>query len=401
MRLSGLSLSLGLAATCAGCGSSHSALSSDSGIPDATNLPLPDASGQADAGQADASLQPETGPVDAAAVDTGSPAVRLIGRFDLSSPSMPTAEWSASSMEARFSGTSVSAEIGSANNYFAVVVDGNVEPVLTTDGGSPYTLASGLGGGTHQVLVFRRDEAFDQPSPLLGFTFDPGGALLPPPVTPGRRIEVIGDSISAGYGDECTNASQHFSATTENAYIAYGPLTARALGADIHLIAWSGKGLYQNLDGTMTETMPILWQRTIPTNTSSVWTPSQWIPDAVVINLGTNDYGAPGSDPTANFTAAYLAFVAQLRTVYPQAYMFLAVGPLLGGTHFTEAEGAINSVISMRKASGDTRLELVVFPTQNCGSDGSGCGCDYHPNAATHMSMATVLEGAIQTALGW
>jgi lysophospholipase L1-like esterase len=304
-------------------------------------------------------------------------------------------------MEARFSGTSVSAEIGGANNDFAIVIDGKIQPVLTTSGSSSYSLATGLSAGAHQVLVFRRDEAFDQPSALIGFTFGTGGALLAPPPTPSRRIEVIGDSISAGYGVECTNASQHFSAATENEYLAYGSLTARALGADAHIVAWSGKGLYQNLDGTMTETMPILWQRTIPTDPASVWDPTKWVPDAVVINLGTNDYGAPGGDPTTAYTAAYKSFVATLRGPYPKAQLFLAVGPMLGGTQYTEVKGAIQSVIAARKAMGDTKLSLVEFPTQNCGSDGSMCGCDYHPNIMEQAAMAKILEGAMHSVLGW
>ncbi len=343
---------------------------------------------------------PETGS-DAGAADTGPPAVRRIGRFDLTDPSQPTAEWSGSAMEARFSGTQVSAEIGQANNYFAVVLDGTVQPVLTTDGSGTYALASGLAAGEHKVLVFRRDEAFDQPSSFTGLAFGSGGALLSPPPAPARRIEVIGDSISAGYGVECTNASQHFSAATENEYLAYGSVAARDLGADAHIIAWSGKGLYQNLDGTMTETMPILWQRTLPTDPSSMWDPTQWVPDAVVVNLGTNDYGAAGADPTTAFTAAYTSFVATLRKPYPKAHLFLAVGPMLSGTPYAEVKGAIGSVISTRKSMGDTRVHLVEFPTQDCKSDGSGCGCDYHPNIAEQAAMAKILEGAVTTALGW
>jgi lysophospholipase L1-like esterase len=333
--------------------------------------------------------------------DAGPPAVRRIGRFDLTNPGEPSAEWSASSMEARFTGTSVSAQIGGNGNYFAALVDGTLGPTIVTDGSSSYPVASGLSAGAHQVSVFRRDEAFDEPSQLIGFTFDASGALLPPPGTPTRRIELIGDSISAGYGDECTNAGMGFSAATENEYIAYGPLTARALAADIHVVAWSGKGMYQNLDGTTTETMPILWQRTLPTDATSAWNPQDWIPDAVVINLGTNDYGAPGGDPSAMFQATYLQFVTTLRSAYPAAYIFCALGPLLDGTSLTAAQGAIDNVIAMRQAAGDAQIALVQFPTQNCLADGSGCGCDYHPSAATHQAMAAVLEGAIHTALSW
>jgi lysophospholipase L1-like esterase len=359
----------------------------------------------------DATSAPDTANDAASALDTGNDgesapdvaamgAIRWIGRFDLTNPAQPTAEWSASAMEARFSGTSVSVHLGGANNYFAAVVDGVEEPVVTTGGGSTYPIATGLEAGIHDVLVVRRDEAFDQPSQLVGFDFGSGGQLLPPPPAAAHRLEVIGDSISAGYGDECTNASMHFSATTENAYLAYGPLTARALGADIHLIAWSGKGMYRNNDGTTTDTMPILWQRTLPTDMTSQWDPSTWIPDAVVINLGTNDYAAQG-DPTASYQAAYLSFVTQLRGAYPGAFIFCALGPMMSGTNLNSARTAVNNVIAMRATAGDANLKLVEFATQNCMADGSGCGCDYHPNLAEHQAMATVLEGAIHDTLGW
>ena len=303
------------------------------------------------------------------------PAVRYIGRFDVSKPDAPSAEWSGSAMEARFSGTQVSARLGGSNNYFDVVLDGVVQPVIKTSGQASNAIATGLAAGTHDVLVFRRDEAFDNPATFSGFDFG-SGALLAPPPAPARRIEIVGDSISAGYGDECANASTGFSAATENEYIAYGPLTARALGADVHVIAWSGKGLYRNLDGSMTETMPILWQRTIPTDTSSHWDPSQWIPNVVVINLGTNDYNAGGGDPSAGFQSTYLQFVEQLEGAYPGVFILGAVGPMLGGSSYASVKKAISNVVSMRSDAGDARMRLVEFPTQDCGSDGSGCGCD-------------------------
>jgi lysophospholipase L1-like esterase len=345
---------------------------------------------------------------------TGPPAVRYIGRFDMSNPANPTAEWSGSAMEARFDGTSVSALLGGASgNYFAIAVDGVVQstPLLTTNASS-YPLATGLDAGTHDVLVFRRTEADVGPTQFVGFDFGDAGQLLAPPATPTRRIELIGDSISAGYGDECTNASQNPMNPNENEYVAYGPVAARALGADIHVIAWSGKGLFRNIDGSTTDTMPVLWQLTIPTDTCggcwgtapapSTGEPSTWIPDAVVINLGTNDFNAAYTPEPAQYQAAYLQFVTTLRSVYPGAFIFNCVGPMVNGTEYTTIETAIQNVISSRAAAGDTRLQLVEFTPIDCVADGgSGCGCAWHPNQATHQVMATVLEGAMKSALGW
>jgi lysophospholipase L1-like esterase len=333
--------------------------------------------------------------------DAGPPAIRYIGRFDTSHPDAPQGEWSASAMEARFSGTEVSAKLGGTGNYFEVVLDGVVKPVIQTTGASGYPIATGLAAGTHDVLVFRRDEATDNATTFSGFDFGPGGQLLSPPPAPSRRIELVGDSISCAFGDECAKASDGFTPATENEYVGYGPLTARALGAEIHVVAWSGKGLYRNLGGDTTDTMPVLWQRTIPTDSTSRWTPSQWIPDVVVINLGTNDYNAQGPDPSANFQATYLQFVTTLKNVYPNVFVFGAVGPMLGGSRYGSVKTAITNVVSMLAAAGDERMALVEFPTQDCGTDGTGCGCAGHPNVDEHQKMATILEAAIRSALGW
>jgi lysophospholipase L1-like esterase len=349
---------------------------------------------------ADALAEPDSvdGP-DSSELDAGSPAVRYIGRFDMTDPNRPTAEWSGSAMEARFSGPSVSVRLGGSSIYFEVVLDGVVQPVLQTTGAPSYPIASGLGAGTHEVLVFRRNEASAGPSQFLGFDFGTGGKLLPPLVPP-RRIEVIGDSISAGFCDETANTSAPFTTATENEYLAYGPLTARALNADIHVIAWSGKGMYRNLGGTTTETVPILWERTIPTDTASSWDPSKWIPDAVVINLGTNDYNS-GPDPSTAYQATYLQFVTRLRSVYPGAFIFCAVGPMAGGAKYAATKTAIDNVIAMRQAAGDSHLQLVEFPTLACGPNGSGCGCSGHPNVAEHATMAKTLEAVMRSSLGW
>jgi hypothetical protein len=87
--------------------------------------------------------------------------------------------------------------------------------------------------------------------------------------------------------------------------------------------------------------------------------------------------------------------------VYPSAFFFCAVGPMLSGSKYTAASAAIANVVAMRKTAGDARLTLVSFPTQNCGANLAGCGCDYHPNSAEHQTMANVLTAAMRAALGW
>jgi len=341
---------------------------------------------------------PDTTTVPDSAVDAGPPAVRFIGRFDKTDPSAPRFAWSGSAMHARFSGTSLTAKIkdpSGSGNFFEVVIDGKTSVVKTSASTDTYPLATGLAAGAHEVFLSRRDESFFGETAFLGFSFDSTGALLSPPPTPDRRIEVIGDSISAGYGDEGKDPCK-FTADTENHYLTYEALAARKLGADLVTIAWSGMGMYRDYGGSTIDQMPVRYERTLPDRTSSPWDFSSWQPNAVIINLGTNDFAK--GDPGKPFTDAYLAFVKNLRKHYASAHIFLALGPMLSGSSLTTARGYLNGIVDTMTKGGDANVHFMEFPTQ-LASD--GYGCDWHPSLVTHGKMATVLETTLKTRLGW
>ena len=156
--------------------------------------------------------------------------VLYVGRFNTSDPAGPRAAWSASTIKANFSGTGISANLySSGDNWYTVVIDGIIQPPLHVgaDTGGAVTLAAGLAAGNHTLEFVRRTEAWVGDVQFRGFTVT-GGQLLAPPTPSVRRIEFIGDSITAGYGNEGTSASQHFTTQNENAYLSYGPVTARA-----------------------------------------------------------------------------------------------------------------------------------------------------------------------------
>ena len=120
------------------------------------------------------------------------------------------------------------------------------------------------------------------------------------------RLLFIGDSITAGYGVEgvypCT-----FSASTENILYSYATLVAAAVDAELHTIAWSGKGVVRNygdLNPTSPDPMPIYYNRTlgISNEQSMVWNPAQYIPDIVIVTLGSNDYSTTPHPSDEDFT---------------------------------------------------------------------------------------------------
>lgn len=327
----------------------------------------------------------------------GSVGPRLIGRFDRSNASAPVCAWSGAAIAVRFKATSIGVTLTeSGSNYFEVVIDDQRHSVLATQAGQKkYVLATGLSDAPHDLLLYRRTEASFGETTFNGFDLAPS-AYLPSAPAPTRRIEVIGDSISAGYGNEGALPCV-FEGKTENQYLSYEALAARALKAELYTAAWSGIGMLRNYGGETVGTMPERYFRTLPNRTNSRWDFSSFVPDAVVINLGTNDFAK--GDPAPAFQTAYTKFVTDLRGLYPAARLFLGVGPLLLATDYVKATSYLRGVIATRAAAGDANLRLLEFGSQDQQAD--GVGCDYHPSLKTHQKMADKMVVALKAELGW
>jgi len=333
--------------------------------------------------------------------DTGAPALAYVGRIDYSDPAGPRFEWPGTEVIARFTGTAIDLQMTDYGNYFNVIVDGTLQtnPIIGVSGTTDYPLASGLSAGTHEVIVHRRTEAEVSTTQILGVTFPGGGSLLPPRAPSSRRIEVLGDSISCGLGALGVGPTCNATNANEDHYVTYEAVAARTLGADLITTAWSGEGVFQNYnDSTAEPPLPGLYPYTLPDEPSTVtlWNFQSSIPDAVVIDLGTNDFW--NGDPGMEYETAYVALLTTIRTHYPHAYILCANGPLLLNPDFTTAETYIQGAIAQRNAAGDQNLGYLSFGIQ---SGMLGYGCDYHPDVATHAQMGATLAAALETALGW
>ncbi|MGK4003196.1 SGNH/GDSL hydrolase family protein [Sorangium sp. So ce1036] len=346
---------------------------------------------------------------------SGDATIRFIGRFDTTDPAGPRFGWPGSAIVTRFSGTGIRARFNDESplndgpNYFEVVIDGESQGALEVSGPDKvYTVAENLPDGEHDLLLHRRTEGLIGWSQFLEFIPEEGEQLLPVAPAPDRRIEVIGDSISAGYGVDGPDETCPFTSATENNYLTYGPIAARQLGADATIIAWSGRGAYRNYADEAAPTMPELYGRTLPDEAQPAWDFSSWVPQVVVINLGTNDFSVDkdgkGVNPGEPFREAYAGLVETVRTNYPDALIFCTVGPMLsdgypeGTMALSTVRSYITQVVEDRTEDGDDKVRYLEFPEH----DGTnGRGCDWHPSAKTQQLMAQQLAEAISAELGW
>jgi lysophospholipase L1-like esterase len=296
-----------------------------------------------------------------------------------------------------------------AQNTFTYSVDGGEMKMFGPTASTEVELASGLADGEHTLEFFRRSEGGYGKTVISGLVLDPGKQLLAPPQRPPHRLEILGDSISAGFGNEGTGGSTPL---TQNGYLAYGPQLARRLDAEWSVIAHSGQGVYRNLCEALppsAQHMPDELKLTHhPAVAGPGWDFQSYQPDVLIITLGTNDFAdyPPGScaaPSEASFQQAYAALLGFARSSYPNAHIF-ALGTFVAtaGNPFGACNKTICSAVS---AANDERMHCIDPST---GADGMwlvGPG-DYigdwtHPTVAGHTKLAERLDRVIRPIMGW
>jgi lysophospholipase L1-like esterase len=325
--------------------------------------------------------------------------IRVVGRVDTTNPAKPRFSWSGTGFVARFSGTSLDADLAitGATTIFKAVVDGTPQPPFSAAvGPGSYPLAAGLTDGVHTVELYRQTEGSQGESQLQGLTVGGGaGALMDAPAAPGRLIEVVGDSITCGYGDLGTLAdSECFS--TESHWDTYEAVAARALGAEVSTIAASGRGVVRNYGGDTGGTMPMIYAQTLTNLPAPLWD-FHVEPQVVIINLGTNDISNSKGDPGPGFETTYTSLLATIRSQYPHTFIVCTVAPLLSGSDLATIAGHIQAAVAARNAAGDASVEYFPIPAQTSDK----YACQYHPNVAENKLMADMLVAELQAKLGW
>ncbi|MBO5283571.1 MAG: hypothetical protein J6B43_10700 [Lachnospiraceae bacterium] len=223
-------------------------------------------------------------------------------------------------------------------------------------------------------------------------------------------IEFIGDSITCGYGIDDEDSSHCFATATEDATRAYACHTARLLDADYMLFSASGFGI---ISGYTADPEQRLAEQLIPDYYHSVgfsrdrfpgdvnpteteWDFSLLRPDAVVINLGTNDdsFCQDTLEKQQEYMEAYECFLQDVRQCNPQAELFCVLG-IMGQRLCPWMERACENY---RQHTGDQRIHTLRLPEQ----DGNiGYVADFHPLERFHLAAAEVLAPYMMETMNW
>jgi lysophospholipase L1-like esterase len=203
-----------------------------------------------------------------------------------------------------------------------------------------------------------------------------------------RNLIFIGDSITSAYGIDGV-APCGFTAATENYLHGYGKVIADLMNANAHIISWSGIGVVRNYldEKQLSETpMPVYYNRTIPIEASSYWNPSQFKPDAVYVQLGTNDFSLPNPPTAEQFQSGYTTFINRIRTDYPGAKIMIACAAM-------KVDGMCENIEATANANNVAYLDV---PSSTIEND---IACDVHPSAQGHVNMANVIAPALEALL--
>lgn len=264
------------------------------------------------------------------------------GRIDFDYEGGPLMVYPCSYVKIRFTGKSIKAVMTNKRGYWnsemGWILDGKEgRGLLAEEGTNAITIAEDLAEGEHELCFYKRMDCCHM-AVFHGFVVDESFELLTPPARPARRIEVFGDSVSAGEVSEavdyCGLADPEHNGEYSNSYYSYAWITARKLNAELHDVAQGGIAL---LNGTgyfnQPEAMGMEWmydkiQYQPWFSEAKHWDFSKYTPHLVILAFGQNDahpenYMAEDYDceKAVLWRAKYAEFVKKIREIYPAAHI--------------------------------------------------------------------------------
>ena len=182
--------------------------------------------------------------------------------------------------------------------------------------------------------------------------------------------------------------------------MSYASQVARDLHADYHLISYSGRGVVRNYgdsNRTSVDPMPALYDRTCCFDSTLKWNFSSWVPQVVVINLGTNDYSTHPYPDSSVFKEGYERLIDRVRAYYPGVTIFCVSGPMIG----QPCTGYVRDVVEHERRLEGRDKDVYFIDIRRSIMNDHDWGCDMHPNVYGSMKMAEVVVPIIRLWMNW
>jgi hypothetical protein len=341
--------------------------------------------------------------------------------------------WTAAGFALRFRGDRLEMDVtafaedypGEANNlpWLAVFLDDAREPAQRfrlAEGRQTRLLFTGAGHEEHVLTVVKRSENSKGRVGLHALRLN-GEPLDEPPPEPRLRLEFVGDSITCGFGNLMPPTDAMFNNALEDGLAAYPAVTAALLNAAYQSVCISGIPLCWASDPGYRLRLPDFPDFVPPARAMEVyyayadrchqeaagvhdgftpWDFGRFRPNAIILNLGTNDafrIAVSGGGPAeeAYFTQRYAAFLKLVRRLNgPRPVIACTLGPM----NYFLYNAVEKAAAAYRLESGDARVFCLKFGQID--PWGEGYGGLTHPNLNTHARMGRELAAALGPWLG-
>ena len=370
---------------------------------------------------------------------------RIHGRTDLTGPAIPLF-WNGSGVEVRVSGTELWIDIEVDFNLF--------EPWVSVELNGAFMSRQMLMPGRQSLCLFRcmtfQDEKTvffkrelqamheDDDCHILVHGFRSDGEFLPVRER-SCKLEFIGDSITSGEGSYGAREDLDWLSMYMSSSLNYATMTAKALDAEIRILSQGGFGVFSGWDNDRRHVMPAFYDKicglafgesNASIGAAKPYDFNSWKPDAVIVNLGTNDNAAfsspPFTDPETGETwkmrlkdsfgagavfftgslnysaynkedvgrikAAVISFLKDLRKKNPESHLVWTYG-MLGGELVIPIAAAVSDYM---EETGDLNAGFLELPD----TPENELGAHSHPGAEAHRHAARILTGYLKSVLG-
>jgi len=171
---------------------------------------------------------------------------------------------------------------------------------------------------------------------FYGVSLPSGGQLHLLPSAPDRRIEFVGDSETAGYGNlgpsEPADQPSWLSClrmdpADQDAMRSWPAFASQQLGADFSLVAWSGIGAIWNAPAGGCSTrrpMREVYPRLIGSDPdSSGGLLESWTPQMVVLYIGGNDWWSLCGSNESQLVQGFVGLLTEIRALRPDTVILI------------------------------------------------------------------------------